>query len=295
MEQGPWEVLEDAVPRDQDVSEYGRQSLWRDTAGADAAKARELAARLELRARAEDEVDARETYLDLLGIAAGERVLDVGCGSGVVTREIARRVGPRGRAIGLDPSPALLTVARELAQAADLGDRIEFREGSALQLPFPDRSFDAALCVTVLSHVPGGEAAIPELARVLRSGGRVGVFDLDTDMTAFTHSDRALTRRIVAASSDALAVDGWLARRLPSLFEQAGLEEVRVRGFFPLETDPRSFYANLAERSADAAVKAGAITEAERSTWLDALHAQRARGPAIAGRLHIFVRGRKPA
>jgi len=99
----------------------------------------------------------------------------------------------------------------------------------------------------------------------------------------------------VAASSDALAVDGWLARRLPSLFAQAGLEDVRVRGFFLLETDPRSFYANVAERSADAAVKAGAITEAERSTWLDALHAQRARGPVLAGRLHIFVRGRKPA
>jgi len=128
-----WEILEGAVPRDRDVSEYGRQSLWRDTAGADAAKARELAGRLELRAKAEDEVDARETYLDLLGITAGERVLDVGCGSGVVTREIARRVGPRGRAVGLDPSPALLTVARELAQEADLGDRIEFREGSALR------------------------------------------------------------------------------------------------------------------------------------------------------------------
>jgi len=55
------EVLEDAVSQDQDVSEYGRQSLWRDTAGADAAKARELADRLELRAKAEDGMDARET------------------------------------------------------------------------------------------------------------------------------------------------------------------------------------------------------------------------------------------
>jgi ubiquinone/menaquinone biosynthesis C-methylase UbiE len=276
------------------MSEYGRYSLWRDTQGADAAKARDLAGRLELRAKADDEVAARDAYLGLLDLAAGERVLDVGCGSGVVTREIARRVGPRGRAVGLDPSPALLAVARGLAQEAGLGDRVEFREGSALQLPFPDRSFDAALCVTVLSHVPGGESAIPELARVLQPGGRVGVFDLDTDMTAFTHSDRALTRRIVAAASDALAVDGWLARRLPLLFEQAGLEDVRVRGFFPLETDPRSFYASLAERSADAALKAGAITEAERSTWLDALHAQQARGPVIAGRLHIFVWGHKP-
>jgi ubiquinone/menaquinone biosynthesis C-methylase UbiE len=278
-----------------DTSEYGRQSLWRDTTGADAAKARDLAARLEFRAKARDEVEARDAYLGLLGISAGERVLDVGCGSGVVTREIAKRVGPGGLAVGLDPSPGLLAVARELAQEAGLGDRIEFREGSALELPCPDRSFDAVLCVTVLSHVPGGHAAIPELARVLRPGGRLGVFDLDTDMTVFTHPDRALTRRIIAASSDATAVDGWLARRMPLLFEQAGLEDVRVRGFFPLETDPQSFYAGLAERSVDAAVKANAITEAERRAWLEAFHAQQARGPVIAGRLHILVRGRKPA
>ena len=276
------------------MSEYGQQSLWRDTSTADAATARDLVARLERRARADDEIAARETYLGLLDIAAGERVLDVGCGSGAVTREIAKRVGGRGRAVGLDPSPALLTVARELAREAGLGDRVEFHEGSALRLPFPDRSFDAVVCVTVLSHVPGGEAAVPELARVLRPAGRLGVFDLDTDMTAFTHPDRALTRRIVAAASDEMAVDGWLIRRLPSLFQRAGLEDVRARGFFPLETNLESFYANMAERCAEAAAKVGAITDAERRAWLDAFRAEGARGPIIAGRLHIFVWGRKP-
>jgi ubiquinone/menaquinone biosynthesis C-methylase UbiE len=268
--------------------------MWRDTAGADAARARDLASRLELRAKVDDEAEARQTYLDLLGVTAGERVLDVGCGSGVVTREIARRVGADGRAIGLDPSAELLAVADELARAAGLHDRVEFREGSALQIPFSDGFFDAVLCVTVLSHVPGGERVIPELMRVVRPGGRVGVFDFDSDMTIFTHPDRALTRRVVAASSDALAVDGWLMRRMPMLFGDAGLEDVRVRGFFSLETDPRGFYANLAERAAEAALKAGAITEAERSTWTAAFQAQRTRGPVIAGRLHIFVWGRKP-
>src|SRR5204863_7626473 len=138
-------------PWDQGVSEYGQESMWRDTATADAERARDLAARLERRAKAEDEVAARDTYLGLLDIAAGERVLDVGCGSGAVTREIARRVGSRGRVAGLDPSPALLVVARELADAAGLGDRVELREGSVLQLPFPDGSFDVVACVTVLS------------------------------------------------------------------------------------------------------------------------------------------------
>src|SRR5262249_61639350 len=105
------------------MRECGAESLWRDTAAANDEQARDLAARLEHRARAADEVDARETYLSLLGIAAGERVLDVGCGSGAITREIARRVGKHGLAIGIDPSPALLTVARELAREAGVQDR----------------------------------------------------------------------------------------------------------------------------------------------------------------------------
>ena len=277
------------------MSEYGQESLWRDTAGADAEQARDLATRLEHRGRAEDEIAARKAYLDLLEISAGEHVLDVGCGSGVVTRDLARRVGPRGRAIGVDQSPGLLAVARELARDDGVADRVDFREGNALQLPFADASFDAVVCVTVLSHVPRGEAAIPELVRVLRRGGRLGVFDLDTDMTTVTHPDRALTRRIVAAASDATAVNGWLARQLPSLFRSAGLVDIRARGFFPLQTEMNSFYGGLAERCADVAVKTGAIDDAERRRWVDAFRAQAGQGPIVAGRLHIFVWGRKPA
>jgi ubiquinone/menaquinone biosynthesis C-methylase UbiE len=277
------------------VSDYGQESLWRDTATADTERARDLAGRLERRAKAEDEVAARDTYLGLLDIFAGERVLDVGCGSGAVTREIARRVGSTGLAVGLDPSPALLAVARGLAHESGLGGHMEFHEGDALRLPFPDRSFDAAVCVTVLSHVPKGEAAIPELVRVLRSGGRLGVFDLDTDMTAFTHPDRSLTRRIVAAASDATAVNGWLVRQLPLLFQRAGLTDVRARGFFPLETHVQSFYGSLADRSAEVAVKTGVISESEGRAWLQAFHDQGAQGPIVAGRLHIFVWGRKPS
>jgi SAM-dependent methyltransferase len=277
------------------VTEYGWQSQFRDAARLDAAKARELASRLELRAKSPAEVEARQAYLDLLGVQAGECVLDVGCGSGAVTRDIARRVGPAGRVVGVDPSPQFLVVARELAEEAGLGSGLEFREGSALHLPFPPGSFDVAVAVTVLVHTPGGGSAVAEMARVVRPGGRVGVFDLDTDMTTVTHPDRALTRRIVAAASDSSAVDGWLSRRLPALFARAGLEDVRVRGFFPLETDPLGFYASMLERASEIALTAGAITEDERRGWLEALHAEQARGPVIAGRLHIFTWGRKPA
>lgn len=275
------------------MTKYGRDSLWKDTAGLDITQARDLAARLEKRAEARDEIDAREAYLDLLGIKEGDRVLDVGCGSGVVTRAIAKRVGAKGRVIGVDPSASFLAVAREIADTSGVGDRIEFREGSAMSLPCKDEEFDAAIAVTVLAHMHDGAKAVPELVRAVRSGGRVGVFDFDADMTVFTHPDREMTRRIVSSAADAVAVDGWIARRMPALFSAAGVVDVCVRGFFPIDNDPTGFYIQLAERSSGAAMRSGAVTEEEASRWLEQFHAQLAFGPVVAGRLHIFVWGKK--
>ena len=82
---------------------------------------------------------------DLVGLAAlrpGERVLDVACGTGVVTRLAAERVGDGGRVVGLDVNADMLAAAR----GASPGSRIEWREGSALTVPFPDADFDAVLC-----------------------------------------------------------------------------------------------------------------------------------------------------
>ena len=145
-----------------------------------------------------------------------------------------------------------------------------------------------------LSHVPRGEDAIPELVRVVRPGGRVGIFDFDADMSIFTHPDRALTRRIVTAASDQTAMNSWLTRQTPGLMTRAGLEDVRVRGFFPIETSVDSFYGGLASRYADVAVKTGAITDEERRGWLETFARVGQEGPIVAGRLHLFVWGRKP-
>jgi ubiquinone/menaquinone biosynthesis C-methylase UbiE len=273
----------------------GLLSMWRDTSGLDAARARELAFRnLEPRGQSPDEIAARSAYLDLLALKSGERVLDVGCGTGVVTRDAARRVAPDGRAVGLDASPEFLALARSLAHDAGLSGVTEFRQGNALALPFGDGEFDAVLAVTVLVHVPEGHRAIPEMVRVVRSGGRVGIFDFDGDAVLISHPDRALTRRIIAAFSDQASVDGWLVRRLPGLLRRAGLLEVGARAFTPIEQDPTGFYARMAERAAEVAVQAGAITNEERERWLEALAATRAAGDCLVGRVHVFCWGTKP-
>lgn len=275
--------------------DYGRLSLFRDPASLDGERARELAFRnLEARGKSPDEVAARAEYLDLLGLQPGQRVLDVGCGSGVVTRDMARRVSPGGRAVGIDPSAEFLAIARDLAREAGLGAVAEFREGSVLALPFGDAEFDAVLAATVLVHVPGGDGAVPEMTRVVRPGGRVGIFDLDADSLLISHPDRALTRRIVAAFSDHATVDGWLVRRLPGLLSQAGLTHVAARAFLPLEREADGFYGRVAVRAADVAAQTGAITESEREGWLAALRAGQAAGNFLAGRVHIFCWGVKP-
>jgi ubiquinone/menaquinone biosynthesis C-methylase UbiE len=273
------------------AEQYGRLDQWSTTAAIDEAKARELAAMLELRGQSVDEVTARDAYLTLLGIKPGERVLEVGCGSGVVLRDLARRVAPNGLAVGLDPSPALLAIARDLVDEAGLGQRIELREGDARALPFADDEFDAALAATALAHVPDGRRAIPELVRVVRPGGRVGIFERDPDSYIVSHPDRALTRRIIAARVDHASADGWLARALPRLMTEAGLQDVQVRAFTTIETDPSGHYSALAERSVDTAVSVGAISEDERRQWLDALAVERASGGFIAGLTLLFVWG----
>lgn len=275
--------------------QYGRLDVWQGVASINLERARESCARLEQRARAADEVASRDAYLDLLAATPGERVLDVGCGSGVVTRALARRVAPSGVAVGLDPSPALLAVARELADQDGIGQQhVEFRVGDARALPFDDAGFNVVVAATSLAHIPDGDRAVPEMVRVARPGGRVGVFDRDPDSFVIAHPDRALTRRIVGALSDHGSMDGWLARRLPGLLAGAGLRDVQVRAFTPLEREASGFYAWYARRAADVAVETDTISPQERDGWIEAFEAEQAAGRLLVGMTHLFVWGIRP-
>jgi ubiquinone/menaquinone biosynthesis C-methylase UbiE len=277
------------------ASERRPADPWNDATitSADEATVRDQAQRLELRGQGDDQAAIREAYLDLLGIAPGERVLDLGCGSGVVARAVARRVGPNGRVVAVDPSPVMLSVAREIAEREGLQDRIEFRVGDARELDLPDHSFDVVLAITVLSHTTNAERALPGLIRVTRPGGRIGILDLDTPSWIIAHPDRELTRRIGVAGS-MIATDGLLARRLPGLLEAAGLEDVGVQAFTPIERDPAGFYAKQAEVWAVAVAASGAISEEERDRWLADLHAEQAANRYLCGLTHLFIWGRRP-
>ncbi|HEX5065032.1 MAG TPA: methyltransferase domain-containing protein [Myxococcota bacterium] len=103
------------------------------------------------------------------GIRRGDQVLDVACGTGVLARELLARVGPDGFVAGLDLDPGMLELAAELAPG------IEWRQGSAESLPWPDARFDAVVSQFGLMFFPDRVAALREMHRVVKRGGRISV------------------------------------------------------------------------------------------------------------------------
>jgi ubiquinone/menaquinone biosynthesis C-methylase UbiE len=162
--------------------------------------------------------------------APGERVLDIACGTGIVARQSAYRMG-RGQIVGLDLNPGMLAVAR--AACVDHRPPIEWREGSALELPFEDDVFDVVLCQLGLQFFPDRPAALQEMFRVLAPKGRLGL----SVYTAIDHTPvalalaEALDQHLGPGASAVKRSEHGLAdeRELRRLIVDAGFRDVIVQ------------------------------------------------------------------
>ena len=126
--------------------------------------------------------------LDTAALAQGVKVLDVACGTGIVARMAAPQIGATGPVVGVDTNEAMLAVAR--AQPQPTETHVEWRQGDATKLPFPDAEFDTVLCQHGLQYVPDRPAAVQEMTRVLRSGGQLAlsVFSQSIGYQIFEHT-----------------------------------------------------------------------------------------------------------
>jgi ubiquinone/menaquinone biosynthesis C-methylase UbiE len=165
-----------------------------------------------------------------VGVRSRDRVLDVACGTGVVARCAAERVGSGGYVAGLDLNPGMLSVARSLPQAPCAS--IDWREGSALGLPFADAEFGVVLCQLGLQFVPKRLVALREMRRVLVHGGRVGLSvygPIERSPAAHALAD-ALDRHVGEGASGTKRSEHSLcdAEELRQLVQAAGFTRVRV-------------------------------------------------------------------
>jgi SAM-dependent methyltransferase len=165
--------------------------------------------------------------LDAADVAEGDRVLDVACGTGVLAREAARRVGASGAVAGVDVAKGMLAVARETAPDVD------WREAAAEALPFDDTSFDAVVSQFGFMFFTDRSAALREMLRVLVRSGRIAIAvwtSLD-HIPAIAREVEILERIAGARAADALRAPFVLGDvdALTSLTEDAGMASADVR------------------------------------------------------------------
>jgi len=168
--------------------------------------------------------------VDRVGLRRGECVLDVACGTGVVARVAAERVGRTGRVAGVDINAAMLGVARSLR--AGPGARVGWVQGSVLSLPCADASHDVVLCQLGLQFVPDRPAALAQMRRVLTPGGRLGLNvygPIGHNPAAFALA-QALDRQLgpdasLAKRAEHALADAALLRRLAG---EAGFQRIKI-------------------------------------------------------------------
>jgi SAM-dependent methyltransferase len=214
---------------------------------------------------------------DLLAIADGDRVLDIGCGTGSDAMALARRVGSDGQVVGVDLSHALVAVAQ--ARAAPLGLPVTFRQADIHDLPFVDGAFDCTRIDRLLHFLPDPGKALREAARVTAPGGRMVVTEPDWTSLTVAGADPDLAAVMLAAGAEQAAPGARIGSALPRLLAQAGLQPT---GHHASMLDLRD-YATAAtlfglEALASRAVGTGRVEAKTAVRWLRSLQQASARG-----------------
>lgn len=215
-----------------------------------------LADVLELRAAEPQQRAMAERYLSEINLGKGAKVLEVGCGTGAVSRYMAQLFNG-SEVTGVDPSPVFVERARELAQGHT---GLSFRQGDGRNLEFEDESFDLVVFHTTLCHIPQPEQAIHEAYRVLRRNGWLAIFDGDypTVTVAIEASDPL--QSTAEAMMENFVQNLWLTRRLPKQLGVTGFTVSSMQSHGYTQTAEPSYMLTIVDRGADLLAAAGRVS-----------------------------------
>ena len=239
----------------------------------------EAVAELDRRYSSAQVIDQRRRVRKIIGARAGEVGLDVGCGPGFLTCELAAEVAPAGRIVAIDTSSHSVEATAARVAKGGLSGIVKVQGSDAARLDFPDDTFDFVVSTQVYCYVSDVGRAIQEAARVLRKGGRLVVLDSDWDFCSWESKDDALTRRMVAARGANQFAHAHLPRKLHRLIHSAGLTLTDAQVFSIIETryDPDSFGAESIQATCEAALEQG-IPAADIAAWEQDLRARHSAG-----------------
>ncbi len=203
----------------------------------------------------------------------GDRVLDVACGTGIISRQVAPLVSTNGSVTGLDVSELMLEVAGSIP--APDGATIQWREGSAEELPFGDHSFDLVYCQQGLQFVPDKPAAVREMRRVLTPGGKAAVATWREVeyQPGFAVVNAVMDREIGFSPSDPFSLGD--AAELRSLFDGAGFTDDDIKAVTRVVHFPSADgFVRMVVMSASAVVpELAELSDDDREAMIDAVGA----------------------
>lgn len=226
----------------------------------------------------------------LLGLKPGDRVLELGCGTGDDARAMAALVRPGGQVVGVDPSEVMLAEARQRAKGLELP--LEFQTGDAHQLAFPDDTFDACRCDRCFMHMDDPRRALAEMVRVARPGAPVLVYEVDFETLTIAAPDRVLARKVAHAWGDSFR-NGWLGRYIPGFYLDLGLKDVSV-SVETLQLNEVLVHQLLGATTVARAQEIGEISTEEGASWLAWLEEAQRAGRLFSTLTGFLVCGRKP-
>lgn len=234
-----------------------------------------------------------EQFLDWLALSSGLRWIDIGCGNGAFTELLIQRCAP-AETYGVDPSEAQLAFARGRATARGAN----FLQGNALELPFPNDRFDAAVMALVIFFLPDPAKGVAEMARVVRPGGTVATYVWDMLGGGFPWEPiHAVMREMGITPLLPPTVNASRLDVLRDLWTSAGMEAVEVRpitvqrtftsfdAFWNTTTQAASLQPTLATLSSEATERLKAQVQQRLSTSSERHVAYSASANAITGRV----------
>ncbi|MEP7272092.1 MAG: methyltransferase domain-containing protein [Acidobacteriota bacterium] len=236
-------------------------------------------------------------FLDRLEIAEGQVCVDVGCGGGDVTRELARRVGASGLVIGIDIDPTKIELATAESRELGIGN-VEFRL-SDIRKEKESLGADLIYARFLLTHLPEPEQTLHSFHSHLQPGGRLAVEDIDFS-AHLVHPDAKASRRYQQLYRDVVRRKGGdadIGPRLPMLLKNAGFGDIEVDVIQPmgLEGDVKLLNPLTMEAIADSVIEEGLASREEIDRVIEELYSIAADTETLAGVPRVFqVSGRRP-
>jgi ubiquinone/menaquinone biosynthesis C-methylase UbiE len=239
--------------------------------------------------------DYKKLTYEQMRIKPGQIVLDVGCGPGTDTIQLARQVSPSGQIIGVDYDTMMIAEAEQRAEKAGVSDWVIHKCADAVELPFESDYFDACRAERLFEHLLDPAKALSEMVRVTKSGGWIVLLDSDWGTFSIDANEIETERRLVRFFSEQIVNNGYSGRQLYRLFKQQGIADISTQMCGVTFTDyPFTRKLVLMDKSESEALAQGVIKIQE----LEQLHVfweqANANGDFFASVSMILVSGRKP-